>query len=68
MVVGSDEMGAESADKGGGKAVESTRGRGGRGGQIREESRSQVGELELDEPSTKGHCGSLSGEVTQSTL
>lgn len=31
-----------------------------------EESRSQVGELELDEPSTKGHCGSLSGEMTQS--
>lgn len=26
---------------------------------------SLLGELELDELSTKGHCGSLSGEVTQ---
>lgn len=59
----SEERGAEDADKRRGKEVESPREKGPDKG---EESRSQVGELELDEPSTKGHCGSLSGEVTQS--
>ena len=63
MVVGSEERRAEVADKRRGKEVESTREKGPDKG---EESRSQVGELELDEPSTKGHCGSWSGEVTQS--
>lgn len=38
---------------------------GGRG-HVREEPRSQVGELELEEPSTESHHESSSGEVTQS--
>lgn len=62
-MVGSEEMGAEPASRGRERAVESTRGK---RGQIREESRSRVGELELSEPHVKGHCGSLSGKVTQS--
>lgn len=45
--------------------MESTRG--GRG-HIGEESRSHIGELELDELSTKSHYVSLSGEMTLSSV